>query len=538
MGNKGSFTRSPSEFGTTINALSGKLGKIPVSARYHTLPKCIDEDYEVSSKVLGSGYNGVVRQATRKGLEGQKFAVKAFKIGSVSTDKKAELQAEISIFLCMDHPQITRLFDVYESDEYMFLVMECMEGGELFDRITALKRFTEKDAADAVLQMLLAVNYIHSHGVVHRDIKLENFLYDTKNSNFLKLIDFGFGKVWDPNIKMQTSCGTLAYVAPEVLERAYTSQCDLWSLGVITFVLLSGYMPFSGSEEEQTRRISKGKYTMKPERWNKMSESGISFVKGLLEVDPQIRLSAAKALEHPWILGREKIRPDAEVDNNIVDALRQFGQASKFRRCCMEMMAWSLTNEERAQVRNYFIKMDETQQGTITLAELKKVLMDKFHISNEETLQIFNAMDTNQDEEIHYSDFLAAMVSTRIALHDNLLKSTFKKFDTDNSGYITPDNLREVLGETFKGDHVEKLMSEADLLKDGRISYPEFVSYLRGDPLDSHADVTLEIIDAQVVKEERRPSWMRGVMMTSKKDRSSAGNLPEESIPPACCSVS
>lgn len=337
---------------------------------------------------------------------------------------------------------------------------------------------------------------------------------------------------------MQISCGTLAYVAPEVLERAYTSQCDLWSLGVITFVLLSGYMPFSGSEEEQTRRISKGKYTMKPERWNNMSESAISFVKSLLEVDPQIRLSAAKALEHPWILDREKIRPDAEVDNNIVDALRQFGQASKFRRCCMEMMAWSLTNAERAQVRNYFIKMDETQQGTITLAELKKVLMDKFHISNEETLQIFNAMDTNHDEEIHYSDFLAAMVSTRIALHDNLLKSTFKKFDTDNSGYITPDNLREVLGETFEGDRVEKLMSEADLLKDGRISYPEFVSYLRGDPLDSHAEVTLEIIDAQVVKEERRPSWTRGVMMTSRNDRSSAGNLPKESSPPACCSVS
>jgi len=540
MGNQGSFTRStsPSEFGTTINALSGKLGKIPVSARYHTLPKCIDEDYEVSSKVLGSGYNGVVRQATRKGLEGQKFAVKAFKIASVSPDKKAELQAEVSIFLCMDHPQITRLFDVYESDDYMFLVMECMEGGELFDRVTALKRFTEKDAADAVMQMLLAVNYIHSHGVVHRDIKLENFLYDTKNSNFLKLIDFGFSKVWDPNIKMQISCGTLAYVAPEVLDRAYTSQCDLWSLGVITFVLLSGYMPFSGSEEEQTRRISKGKYTMKPERWNNMSESAISFVKGLLEVDPQIRLSAAKALDHPWILDREKIRPDAEVDNNIVDALRQFGQASKFRRCCMEMMAWSLTNAERAQVRNYFIKMDETQQGTITLAELKKVLMDKFHISNEETLQIFNAMDTNHDEEIHYSDFLAAMVSTRIALHDNLLKSTFKKFDTDNSGYITPDNLREVLGETFEGDRVEKLMSEADLLKDGRISYPEFVSYLRGDPLDSHAEVTLEIIDAQVVKEQRRPSWTRGVMMTSKKDRSSADNLPKESSPPACCSVS
>jgi len=480
--------------------VEARAGKIALSGRYNRLPKRIENDYEVVSKVLGSGYNGVVRMATSKhNRSGQKFAVKAFKLANVAGDKKVNLESEVEIFLTMDHPHVTRLYDVYESDEHLHLVMECMEGGELFDRVTELKRFSERDAADAVWQMLLALNYIHSHGIVHRDLKLENFLYDTVGSSHLKLIDFGFSKIWDPNIKMRVSCGTLSYVAPEVLEKNYTRACDLWSLGVICFILLSGYMPFSGSESMQTRNIKEGKYNMKPERWNNISKDATLFTQRLLLVDPNKRLTAAQALEDQWILTRNsRVKGVERVDSSVVDALRQFGKASKFRRCCMEMMAWSLTNEERAQVRDDFIRMDENHCGTITMQELKKVLEDKFKVTDEETKQIFAALDTNQDEEIHYSDFLAAMVSTRIALHDDLLRTAFKKFDTDNSDYITVDNLREVLGDSFEGEQVEKLVAEASANHGDKISYPEFVSYLRGDPLDEHAYVAEKFIDNQI----------------------------------------
>jgi len=262
--------------------------------------------------------------------------------------------------------------------------------------------------------------------MVHRDLKLENFLYDQKNSSHLKLIDFGFSKVWDPNIKMHVSCGTLSYVAPEVLEKSYSSQCDLWSLGVIVFILLAGYMPFSGSEAVQTRNISEGKYKMKPERWKNVSEDATSFVKALLQVDPKKRLTCQQALDHHWIANRHTLQSKAEVSPEIVDALRQFGHATKFKRACLEMMAWSLSNDERAKVRDYFIMMDKSQQGTITLPELKEVLIEKFHITDAETAEIFHALDTNSDEEIHYSDFLAAMVTTRIAVHDDLLRGIQK----------------------------------------------------------------------------------------------------------------
>merc|ERR1719265_2947488 len=206
--------------------------------------------------VLGSGYNGNVYLAKSR-TTGGRYAVKGFKLHGVPPEKKTELYTECEIFLILDHPHVTRLVDVYEDEKHLNLVMECMTGGELFDRVKARRVFTEKDASVAMRQMLLSINYIHCNQVVHRDLKLENFLYESTTSDHLKLIDFGFSKIWEPNTRMALSCGTLAYVAPEVLDKSYTSQCDLWSLGVVVFILLVGYMPFAGTESHQVQMIRK-----------------------------------------------------------------------------------------------------------------------------------------------------------------------------------------------------------------------------------------------------------------------------------------
>jgi len=285
--------------------------------------------------------------------------------------------------------------------------------------------------------------------------------------------------------------------------KGYGKECDMWSLGVVGFILLSGYMPFSGPDSAQSAAIKKGKYTMKQDRWNKVSEEAFQFTKSMLQVDPTKRLTVQAALDHPWISQKHASRP---VDGSIVDALRQFGNASKMRRCCLQMMAWSLSNEERATVRQHFLSLDQNKQGTITLAELKKTLVDKYHISDAETLQIFDALDTNNNEEIHYSDFLAAMVSTRIAMHDGMLRDAFKRFDTDNSGYITLQNMEQVLGPSFKGEEVGQLMKEADQLNDGRISYAEFQAYLQGQPLDSHLHAVTSLVDQQGYQDSWSPT--------------------------------
>lgn len=518
MGGIGSTPRSRSL--DLTDRVEERLGKLPVSGRYHRHPRAVTDDYEIFNTILGTGYNGHVYLASPSGTSSsssQKHAVKVFKLTGIPLEKRSQLESEVEVFLAMDHPHITRLFDVYESEDNMHLVMECLEGGELFDRVSEVKRFSEGDAAHAVWQMLLALNYIHSHGIVHRDLKLENFLYDRKGSSHLKLIDFGFSKAWDPNIKMHVSCGTLSYVAPEVLAKNYTNQCDLWSLGVITFILLSGYMPFSGSDVKQMKDIASGRYKMKPERWQGISRNAKQFTLALLQVNPNKRMSAQEALEHPWLQCRTQSSQE-EVDLNTAEALRQFGRASRFRRCCMEMMAWSLSNEERAKVRQHFIAMDTNKHGTITLSELRTVLMNKFSIDDDEVVQIFNALDSNNDEEIHYSDFLAAMLNTRITLHDDLLRGAFKRFDTDASGYITVDNLREVLGESFDGAEVDELLGEADTLEDGRISYNEFAAYITGTPLEKHADAANRIIDTEIIKggsaekdRSSRPVSMRSI---------------------------
>mmetsp|Transcript_74030 Transcript_74030/g.194173 ORF Transcript_74030/g.194173 Transcript_74030/m.194173 type:complete len:560 (-) Transcript_74030:106-1785(-) len=496
-----------------LKRAESRAGKHSVSGRYRRLPKRLEDDYDVETKVLGTGYNGSVYRAKHK-LTGGNYAVKGFHLHGITADKRRELETEAEIFLSMDHPHVARLVDVYDCEKRLNLVMECMEGGELFDRVKQLKRFSEADAAEALGQMLLAVNYIHAMGIVHRDIKLENFLYEKKDSNHLKLIDFGFSHVWEPDTKMKLSCGTLSYVAPEVLDQSYTSQCDLWSLGVIGFILVAGYMPFYGSEEEQIDSIRKGRYAHKPQKWAQVSPAAKDFVDGLLVVDPAKRMTAEQALRHPFIAEADSMRggQSGEVDTDIVSALQDFAQASEFRRACMSVMAWSLTNEERSKVRDAFIAMDENKHGTITLGELKKVLTEKFSIEDDQVQQIFDALDTGNTDVIHYTEFLAAMVSTRIAMHDDLLKTTFQRFDVDNTGYITVENLRVVLGDSFSGDEVENLIKEADANGDGQLSYDEFFTYLKdgvaaGD--STLANVADKILDNEI-QQGRVPGGGKG----------------------------
>jgi calcium-dependent protein kinase len=477
---------------------SERIGHLSVEGRYHRAPRTLQDDYTLAERQLGSGYNGAVMLARDKA--GKEYAVKAFKLTGVTREKKQELATEAEIFLSMDHPHIVRLYDVYETSETLSLVMECMQGGELFDRVTERKIFSEKDAASTTNQMLLAVNYLHGRGIVHRDLKLENFLYERKDADFLKLIDFGFSNIWEKHTKMELSCGTLSYVAPEVLMKSYTSQCDLWSLGVIVFILLVGYMPFSGCKESVTMEaIKSGKFTVRKDRWSRVSQQGFDFVRQLLKVNPEERMTATKALEHPWLTTRnDLVQRRSSVDESMAESLVAFANESRFRRSCMQLMAWSLTAEERAEVRGAFLEMDKDKTGTIKLWELKQVLLERFSMPEDESTKVFKALDATHDDQIHYSEFLAAMVAGRLRLHEELLDDVFRRFDTDGTGKISPENLKEVLGAKTP---LAEFMREADKDQDGYISYAEFIAYLRAGKADSETnDQVHRIIDAEIDK--------------------------------------
>jgi len=461
--------------------VEARLGKIPFSGRYHRGPRRLEDDYVVCEKVLGSGMNGQVRLATSVSQPGQRFAVKSFQLEGIEQRELDSIASEVGIYLSLDHPHIARLFDVYESKKQLHLVMECMEGGELFDKVVSKKdkRFSEDEARFALRQMLLALNYLHSHGFVHRDVKLENFVYDAQDSDHLKLIDFGFSKKWDASrSKMSQALGSAAYVAPEVMNRNYTSQCDMWSLGVVGFILIGGYMPFSGKEVAAKR----GMYTMKPEKWDGISAEGRDFIRSMLEVNPAQRLTAQQALEHPWILGKALPTPDGM--EGVVEDLRQFSCLSKNQQLCRQMVAWSIPNKEQAAVRDHFLSLDVTQQGTITLVELREAMSKRLDACHQqEIIPVFDSLDYNHDQEVHYSDFLAAVLDTQVCLSDGLLAFAFRRFDTDASGCITVSNLGHFMDE----ETAEAFVQEIGQTKDGCVYFADFAAYLRGaDPANEN----------------------------------------------------
>merc|ERR1719265_1410881 len=208
--------------------------------------------------------------------------------------------------------------------------MEYCSGGELYHRLVKVAGYNEQRAAEATYQMLTAVNYLHNSAkVVHRDLKLENWLYASRDDTApLKLIDFGFSKNWeaDKSANMQQACGSLPYAAPELLMRSYTNKCDMWSLGVIVFMMLSGEPPFFSSNGDQVvkAKILNGQYNMRPEKWNKISWNAVHFVASLLTVDPNQRLGAKEALDHPFIKERMQLSDVKNIDMDVVNGLRDF----------------------------------------------------------------------------------------------------------------------------------------------------------------------------------------------------------------------
>jgi calcium-dependent protein kinase len=267
----------------------------------------ITEEYTIDAgKPLGTGMSCVVKRITHR-LTGKKYALKAVRLNRMKPDKIVDLRREIEIMKALDHPNIIKLYQTFEDHSYIYMVMELCTGGELFDRLADQRdaKFTESKAADLVSKMLSSLNYIHLRRVCHRDLKLENFIFENSDKEAeIKLIDFGLSKVYlEDSAHMKAVLGTSYYVAPEVLAGDYGMECDLWGLGVLTFMLLSGQAPFSGEEDSDILKLVKiGKFSFTPRNiWRNISKSAQDFISKLLVVDPKARMTAQEALQHPWM---------------------------------------------------------------------------------------------------------------------------------------------------------------------------------------------------------------------------------------------
>ncbi|XP_069850711.1 serine/threonine-protein kinase Chk2 isoform X1 [Dipodomys merriami] len=274
-------------------------------------PKELRDEYIVS-KTLGSGACGEVKlgferktckKVAIKIISKRKFAISS----SGGADSTLNVETEIEILKKLNHPCIIKIKNFFDAEDY-YIVLELMEGGELFDRVVGNKRLREDTCKLYFYQMLLAVQYLHENGIIHRDLKPENVLLSSQEEHcIIKITDFGQSKILGETSLMRTLCGTPTYLAPEVLlsvgTTGYNRAVDCWSLGVILFVCLSGYPPFSEHKTQVSLKdqITSGKYTFIPEVWADVSEKALDLVKKLLVVDPKARLTTEEALNHPWL---------------------------------------------------------------------------------------------------------------------------------------------------------------------------------------------------------------------------------------------
>jgi len=257
------------------------------------------------------------------------------------------LKDEISILKPMRHHHIIRLHEVFEDKQFYYLVTEMMTGGELFDKITEKEHYTEKEARAACKFLFQAIQYCHSHKVAHRDLKPENLLLSSKSNDYdVKLADFGFAKRCESPDSLRTRCGTLNYAAPEVLlSQGYDTRADMWSIGVIVYILIGGHLPFDDKEPRiLLANILEGRYTLSDEHWVDISQDAKDMIKLLLEINPKKRISADKALECKWMQHTDRHLRGRHLRASLIQ-FKKFNAKRKFKSAVDAVIASNRLND-------------------------------------------------------------------------------------------------------------------------------------------------------------------------------------------------
>ncbi|KAL1566619.1 Calcium-dependent protein kinase 18 [Salvia divinorum] len=445
-------------------------------------------------KLLGHGQFGYTYVAVDN-RNGDRVAVKRIEKNKMVLPIAVEdVKREVEILKELDgHENVVQFHNAFDDDSYVYIVMELCEGGELLDRILSKKdnRYAEKDAAIVVRQMLRVAAECHLHGLVHRDLKPENFLFKSaKEDSSLKATDFGLSDFIKPGKKFHDIVGSAYYVAPEVLKRRSGPESDVWSIGVITYILLCGRRPFWDKTEDGIfKEVLKNKPDFRRKPWPSISDAAKDFVRKLLVKDPHARLTAAQALSHPWVReGGEA--SDMPLDISVLANMRRFVTYSRLKQFALRALAGTIDKEELADLQDQFDAIDVDKNGSISLEEMRLALAKDlpWKLKESRVLEILQAIDSNTDGLVDFSEFVAATVHVNQLEEHNSekwqqrSKAAFEKFDVDKDGYITPEEIKMHTG--LRGS-MDMLLEEADIDKDGKISLSEFRRLLRTASMSS-----------------------------------------------------
>ncbi|XVF27867.1 hypothetical protein REPUB_Repub14bG0146200 [Reevesia pubescens] len=397
---------------------------------------------------------------------------------------REDIKKEIQIMQHLSgQPNIVEFRGAYEDRQSVHLVMELCAGGELFDKIIAQGHYSERGAAAMFRSVVNVVHTCHFMAVMHRDLKPENFLLSSKDEGaMLKATDFGLSVFIEEGKLYRNIVGSAYYVAPEVLKRSYGKEIDIWSAGVILYILLSGVPPFWAETEKGIfDAIAEGKLDFESQPWPSISESAKDLVRKMLTMDPKKRLTAAQVFEHPWMRegGEASDRP---IDTTVLSRLKQFRAMNKLKKLALKVIAENLSEEEIKGLKTMFTNIDTDKSGTITYEELKTGLARLgSKLSEAEVVQLMEAADADGNGTIDYIEFIAASMHIYRLEKDEHLYKAFQYFDKDNSGFITKDELESAMKEYGMGDEasISEVISEVDTDNDGRIDYEEFCAMMR-----------------------------------------------------------
>uniref|UniRef100_A0A7S3K0F3 non-specific serine/threonine protein kinase n=1 Tax=Aureoumbra lagunensis TaxID=44058 RepID=A0A7S3K0F3_9STRA len=501
------------------------------STRGNMLRQRVGQDVEKYYDILGTIGRGSIGNVCRcrHRESGRVYALKTIKTSRMSKEMVDELMNEVEILMSLDHPNIVKPIELFSRRREIYFIMVLCTGGDLYKRAP----YTENEAARIVAMVTDVIDYMHAYKVVHRDIKFENVLFFSKAYDAeIMVIDFGLSKAnytVKREGKLDEFVGTLYSMAPEVIRGSYDEKCDVWSLGVITYMLLAGAMPFTRFDDERKflRDLEAQRYDMHRRPIAKRSDDAKNFVRSLLIANPAKRPSAAKVKKHPWIIHRRRSiqqadksgttsaassfgipspnlseaplsssseqnyneREDSIMHNNmynsqdnlIADALSKYATSTKLRRIALMVVAHRSDCDALREIREAFRAIDTHNEGFITFDELK-VVLERAHFDHENVRAIFDAVDHDGTGRISYTEFIAACLEGSSLVQEDQLAEAFDRLDADESGSISRENLRDILGNQFTPQLVDEILSEVDMLNNngGEISKETFMSLMRG----------------------------------------------------------
>ena len=496
-------------FKTSENPSDDESPNEPLKYKSSSLQKDIRNFYKFKG-FLGEGHFGSVRTAFKKREYSphKLFAVKSIALKKLTEKEYQDLILEVKIISSLEHPHIVKFYETYHDNKYFHIVTELCRGNNLDKRLKKMKgRMKEEHAKIIILKILHAINYCHSNGVVHRDLKPENVVFESPNSgdgdsndyedeeetseNYfnIKICDFGLSALKKNTDKLHTILGTPYYMAPEVLKGDYNEKCDIWSIGAITYYLITGTEPFKGDTNNQIfSRILFTEPDYSPSKFRNTSQILIDFLKKCFLKDPSTRPTAREALSHPWFETIfKKIHSPKFIDENIFYNISTTKKFSELKRLIMRYVVDNMGHSELNIYKKAFLAFDKDNNGVITPDELKR-LFAVYH-KNLSEIQIKNIMSVSDERNdfLTYHEFIIICLQVDEFLSPIKLLDAFLFFDVDNNNEIDDDDLYLALlrwgKDVIDKNMIEKIIFLGTKKKYTKLNMRAFVEIF-GDEID------------------------------------------------------